>query len=129
MELFLQGNVPLRHWYSNPNEKSNKYKSSLLSYLTYESLNGAQFLQENVTTMPAFMSWHKFAIKEVNDWALSPENIWQIFKRKKWRVNFFVISRHSGTMYCQCQICNIINKYKVNKMAQYWLSHVHLASK
>ena len=31
MEHFLEGIAPLRHWYINPNEKSNKYKSSLVS--------------------------------------------------------------------------------------------------
>ena len=31
MEHSLEGIAPLRHWYINPNEKSNKYKSSLLS--------------------------------------------------------------------------------------------------
>ena len=40
MEHFHEGITPLRHWYFNPNEKSNKYKSSLLE-LTYQSLNGA----------------------------------------------------------------------------------------
>ena len=34
MERFLEGIAPLQHWYINPNEKSNKYKSSLLSKLT-----------------------------------------------------------------------------------------------
>ena len=31
MGHFLEGFVLLRHWYINPNEKSNKYKSSLLN--------------------------------------------------------------------------------------------------
>ena len=31
MEYFLEGIAASRHWYINPNEKSNKYKSSLLS--------------------------------------------------------------------------------------------------
>ena len=31
MEHFLEGIAPLRYWYINPNEQSNKYKSSLLS--------------------------------------------------------------------------------------------------
>ena len=31
MGHFLEGIAPLRHWYINSNEKSNKYKSSLLS--------------------------------------------------------------------------------------------------
>ena len=31
MEHFLEVIAPLRHWHINPNEKSNKYKSSLLS--------------------------------------------------------------------------------------------------
>ena len=32
MEHFLEGIALLRPWYINPNEKSNKFKSSLLSY-------------------------------------------------------------------------------------------------
>ena len=31
LEHLLKGIAPIRHWYINPNEKSNKYKSSLLS--------------------------------------------------------------------------------------------------
>ena len=31
MEHFLEGIDPLRYWHINPNEKSDKYKSSLLS--------------------------------------------------------------------------------------------------
>ena len=31
MEHYLEGIAPLRHWYINPNEKSNKYKSPLWS--------------------------------------------------------------------------------------------------
>ena len=31
MEHYLEGFAPLRHWYINPNEKSNKYKSPLWS--------------------------------------------------------------------------------------------------
>ena len=34
MEYFLEGIVLLRHWYINPNEKSKKYNSSLLSQLS-----------------------------------------------------------------------------------------------
>ena len=30
MEYFHEGIAPIRHWYVNPNEKSKKYKSSLL---------------------------------------------------------------------------------------------------
>ena len=42
MEHFLEGIALVkRHWYVNSNEKSNKYKSFLLSYLTYQSLYGA----------------------------------------------------------------------------------------
>ena len=40
MEHFLEGIVPLRHWYNYPNEKSNKYKSSLQSKFT-KGLNRA----------------------------------------------------------------------------------------
>ena len=60
MEHFLEGIAPLRHWYINPNEKSNKYKSSLLSYLTKALME--HFLQGNVPlrhllyAKPQFMS-------------------------------------------------------------------------
>ena len=46
MEHFLEGIAPLRHWYINPNEKGNKYKSSLLSQLTKALTE--HFLQGNV---------------------------------------------------------------------------------
>ena len=46
MEHFLEGVAPLRHWYTNPNEKSNKYKSSLLNKLT--KALAEHFLQVNV---------------------------------------------------------------------------------
>ena len=35
MEHFLEGIAPLRHWYINPSEKSNKYKSSLPNILAH----------------------------------------------------------------------------------------------
>ena len=31
MEHFFEGSALLKHWYINPSEKSNKYKSSLLN--------------------------------------------------------------------------------------------------
>ena len=46
MEHFLEGIAPLRHWYINPNEKSNKYKYSLLIQLT--KVLTEQYLQGNV---------------------------------------------------------------------------------
>ena len=61
MENFLEGIAPLRHGYINPNEKSNKCRSSLLSYLTNKALT-EHFLQGNVPLMhllnakPPFMS-------------------------------------------------------------------------
>ena len=72
MEHFLEGIAPLRHWYINPIEKSNKYKSSFLSQLT-KSLT-EHFLQGNVLLLnakPPLMSWRRSAFNEVNDWALS----------------------------------------------------------
>ena len=41
MEHFLERIALLRYWYINPNEKSNKYKSTYSSELTYQSFNGA----------------------------------------------------------------------------------------
>ena len=46
MEYFLEGIALLRNWYINPNEKSNKCKSSLLRKLTKALLD--HFLQGNV---------------------------------------------------------------------------------
>ena len=42
MAHFLEGIAPLRHWYINQNEKSNKYKSSLTKALM------GHFVQGNV---------------------------------------------------------------------------------
>ena len=73
MEHFLEGITPLRHWCINPNEQSNKYKSSLLSQLT--KALPYHFLQRNVplrhllNAKPLFMSWQWSAFNEVNDWA------------------------------------------------------------
>ena len=47
MEHFHEKNAPLSHWYINPNEKSNKFKSSLLSELTKLALTDL-FLRGNV---------------------------------------------------------------------------------
>ena len=46
MEHLLEGIALLKHLYINPNEKSNKYKSSLLSYGTRALM--VHFLQGNV---------------------------------------------------------------------------------
>ena len=70
MEHVLEG---IRHWCINPNEQSNKYKSSLLSQLT--KALPEHFLQRNVplrhllNAKPLFMSWQWSAFNEVNDWA------------------------------------------------------------
>ena len=47
MEHYIEGITSLRHWYINPNEKSNKFKSSLLSELTKLALTDL-FLRGNV---------------------------------------------------------------------------------
>ena len=47
MEHFLAAIAPLRHWYINPNAKSNKYKSSLLGFKLTKALTEYIF-QENV---------------------------------------------------------------------------------
>ena len=46
MEHFLEGIAPFWKWYTNPNENSNKYKSSLLSELTKALTE--HFLQGNI---------------------------------------------------------------------------------
>ena len=46
MEHLVEGIALLRHWYINPNEKCNKYKSSLLSSITKSLIE--HFIQENV---------------------------------------------------------------------------------
>ena len=74
MQHFLEGIAPLRHWYINPNEKSNKYIPSLLSWLTKALME--HFLQGNVplrhllNAKPPFMSWQRSAFNEVYNWAL-----------------------------------------------------------
>ena len=73
MEHFLEGIAPLRHWYITPNEKSKKYKSSLLSKitkaLTEQFLQGIIPLSHQLNAKPPFMSWRRSAFNEVNDWA------------------------------------------------------------
>ena len=41
LQHFLEEIAPLRHWYINANENSNKYKTSILSQLKYQCLKGA----------------------------------------------------------------------------------------
>ena len=60
MEHLLEGIAPLRHWYINPNEKSNKYKPSLLSKLIIALTE--HFLQGNVPLRYPLNA-------KVNDWA------------------------------------------------------------
>ena len=75
MEHFLKWIALSRHWYINPNQKSNKYTSSLLSLLM-KALK-EHFLQGNVplwhllNAKPPFMSWWRSAFNKVNDWALN----------------------------------------------------------
>ena len=47
---FFEGITPLRHWYINPNERINKYKFSLLCWLTNIAL-AEQYIQANVLLM------------------------------------------------------------------------------
>ena len=74
MEYFLEGIAPLKHWYINPNEKSNKYKSSLLSLITKDLtenfLQGHVLFRHLLHAKPPFMSWWRSTFNEVNDWAL-----------------------------------------------------------
>ena len=73
MEHFLEGITPLRHWYINPNEKSNIQFFS--SELTYQSLNGALPSRKCSIKAPAkcktpVLSWQRSTFNEVNDWVL-----------------------------------------------------------
>ena len=72
--IFPWKNCSVNTWCINTKEKSNKYKSSLLSRLTKALTE--HFLQGNVplrhllnAKLP-FMSWWRSALNEVNDWAL-----------------------------------------------------------
>ena len=47
----LEGIAPLRHWYVNPNEKSNKY-NFFFTYPIYQRLI-KHFLQENAPLRPS----------------------------------------------------------------------------
>ena len=75
MEHFLERIALLRHWFINPNEKSNKYKSSLLSQLTKSLtehfLQGNNPLRHLLNEKLLIMSWRGSAFNEVNDWSLS----------------------------------------------------------
>ena len=74
MKYFLKGIALLGHWYINPNEKSNRYKSSLLSLLTKALTE--HFLQRNIplrnllNAKPPIMSRRRSAFNEVTDWDL-----------------------------------------------------------
>ena len=69
MGHFLEGIAPLRHWYINPNEKRNKYKSSLLSEfskaLMDHFLQGSVPLRYLLNAKPPFMSWRRSVFDEV----------------------------------------------------------------
>ena len=60
MEHLLEGIAPLRHWHINPNEKSHKFKSSLLSklikVLMEHFLEGNVPLRHLIDAKPLFMS-------------------------------------------------------------------------
>jgi len=72
--LSPEGITPLRYWYINPNKKSNKNKSSLLSYiikaLAEHFLQGNVPLRHLLNAKPLFMSRRRSAFNEVYDWAL-----------------------------------------------------------
>ena len=74
MEHFLEGIARLRHCYINPNEKSNKYKSSLLiqpiKVLMEHFFQGNLPLRHLLNAKPPFMSWRRSAFNEVKDCAL-----------------------------------------------------------
>ena len=78
MEHFLKIIALLLHWYINPNEKSNKYKSSHLSWLTKalieHVLQGNVPIRYLINAKPLLhrwlISWRRSTFNEVNDWSL-----------------------------------------------------------
>ena len=73
MVHFLEGIAPIRFWYISPNENSNKYKSSLLSWLikalTECFFQGNVPLRHPLNAKLPFLSLLRSAFNEVNDWA------------------------------------------------------------
>ena len=59
MEYFLEGIIPLRYWYIDPNKKPNRYKSSALE-LTYQSSNTTLHLRKCSIKTPAAVLNPKF---------------------------------------------------------------------
>ena len=80
MEHSVEEIAPLRHWYINANEKSNKYKSSLLSSLT-----------KSIIEKPLFMSCRRSAFNVVNDWALRLLMKEKLFSWQLMMLNLFLI--------------------------------------
>ena len=116
-------NAPLRHWYINPNEKSNKYKSYLLNKLTNALID--HFLQGNVplrqllNAKPPFMSWRRSAFNEVNNWApvLGCSHCWEaILSRDKSDWNKFLYEQFNQKSNNNAnesnQKCNFQIKFK-----------------
>ena len=57
---YLEGIAPLRHWYVNPNERSNNNKSSVLNLtkaLTEYFLQGNIPLRQLLNAKPQFIYW------------------------------------------------------------------------
>ena len=75
MEHFIEIIALLRHWYINPNDKSNKYKCSLTKALMEHFLQGNVPLRHLLNAKSPFMSWRRSAFNEVNDWALRYPNL------------------------------------------------------
>ena len=95
MEYLPEGIAPLRHWYINPNETTNKYKSSLLSLLTKALTE--HFLQGNIplrhllNAKPPFTCvLTEICFNEVNDWALntSHENLAKVILGRIVRIRY-----------------------------------------
>ena len=101
MEHFLEGIAPLRHWYINPNEKSNTYKSSLLSKptkaLTEYFPQGNVPLRLLLNAKPPFMSWQEILLQ----WSkrLGPIYINRtqvLFVTYFWLLHFFFQNRYAA---------------------------------
>ena len=74
MEHFLEGIAPLRHCYINPKTR-RVTNTNILFWFKLPKVLTEHFLQGNVPlrhllkAKPPFMSWWRYAFKEVNDWS------------------------------------------------------------
>ena len=91
MEHFLEGIAPLRHWYINPNEKSNKYKS--FRYTFWRNFNIAKstngfWLWVPVDVLFLDITMTLLGFRPLNQWIWTfQRHLWTYFWVWNWRRN------------------------------------------